>query len=33
MNDAPNAPTTPCEVGVHVFCCSDCLCACHDEAG
>jgi hypothetical protein len=31
MNDAQNAPTTPCEIGVHVLCCSECHCVCHDD--
>jgi hypothetical protein len=31
MNDTLNAPATPCEVGVHVLCCSECHCLCHDE--
>jgi hypothetical protein len=30
MNTAQNAPATPCEVGVHVLCCSECDCTCHD---
>ena len=32
MNDAMNASATPCEVGVHVLCCSECHCACHDDS-
>lgn len=26
------ATATPCEAGVHVLCCSECACACHDDA-
>lgn len=22
---------TPCDAGVHVLCCHDCTCTCHDE--
>jgi hypothetical protein len=32
MKDAQNAPATPCEVGVHVLCCCECHCVCHDDA-
>ena len=32
MNNAQNAPLTPCEIGVHVLCCSECHCVCHDAA-
>jgi hypothetical protein len=32
MNTVPDAPATPCEIGVHVLCCGECLCSCHDDA-
>jgi hypothetical protein len=32
MNNAQHAPATPCEIGVHVLCCSECHCLCHDDA-
>jgi hypothetical protein len=32
MNDVQNSPATPCGVGIHVLCCSECPCACHDDA-
>jgi hypothetical protein len=32
MQDIYNAPTTPCEIGAHVLCCSECRCSCHDDA-
>jgi hypothetical protein len=31
MNDAAIAQATPCEIGVHVLCCSACHCLCHDD--
>jgi hypothetical protein len=27
----PTSSTTPCDAGVHVLCCHECTCACHQD--
>jgi hypothetical protein len=27
----PTSPATPCDLGVHVLCCSECTCDCHQD--
>jgi hypothetical protein len=32
MNAVPQDFASPCDIGCHVLCCSECGCDCHDEA-